>query len=480
MAELLKRKTPLAFPVKVVQFGEGNFLRAFIDWMIDEMNKKAGFNGAVQIVQPLERGNSEMIQQQDGLYTLILRGVIDGKLVENTRVIESVKGCLNAYTEWQSVIETFLGKDLRFCFSNTTEAGIEYKEEPYTPGTAQKTFPAKVTALLYERFKAGLPGLIFLPCELIDKNGIMLKTHMLHYIEAWQLGKEYADYVQNQCLFCCTLVDRIVAGYPRNEAEAIWEKLGYRDNLLDCGEPFHFFVVEGPDSVGDELPFKKAGLNVVLVRNQAPYRTRKVRFLNGAHTATIPAAYLAGFDFVDEVVSDPLFGKYMRRILFDEVFPTVDLPDAEKQEFASAVLERFANPFAMHRLLSIALNSISKWKVRVLPTLLDYQKQFGKLPDILTFSLAALIAFYRNENGTGLGRVNAYPVSDSEGIAAFFEAEWKENASNLSALVKDVLSRTDFWGMDLNTVSGLAEKTVENLKAIMTDGVRLAAGAYLK
>ena len=469
--DLLKRQTPCNMPVKVVQFGEGNFLRAFID----EMNRKVGFNGSVQIIQPLDKGLSDMINAQDGLYTLILRGIADGKLVEDTRVIESVKGCLNAYTEWDKAMETFRGADLRFCFSNTTEAGIEYKAEPYTPGITQTTFPAKVTALLYERFKAGLPGLIFLPCELIDKNGITLKKYMIQYATEWALGADYINYIENANTFCCTLVDRIVAGYPRATADAICEKLGYKDNLLDCGEPFHFFVIEAPDGVEKELPLREAGLDVVFVKNQAPYRTRKVRFLNGAHTATIPAAYLAGFDFVDEVVADPFFGKYMRTLLFEEVYPTVDLPDDEKTAFASAIVERFANPFAMHRLLSIALNSVSKWKVRVLPSLLDYLKSKGQLPKVLSFSLAALIAFYRNEGGTGLGRVNAYPVADSDGIAAFFEEQWKNN--EIPALVRNVLARTDFWDMDLNTVPGLTENVTANLKNIMADGVRLAAGA---
>ena len=473
--DLLKRQTPCNMPVKVVQFGEGNFLRAFIDWMIDEMNRKVGFNGSVQIIQPLDKGLSDMINAQDGLYTLILRGIADGKLVEDTRVIESVKGCLNAYTEWEKAMETFRSTDLRFCFSNTTEAGIEYKAEPYTPGVTQTTFPAKVTALLYERFKAGLPGLIFLPCELIDKNGITLKKYMIQYATEWALGADYIDYIENANTFCCTLVDRIVAGYPRATADAICEKLGYKDNLLDCGEPFHFFVIEAPDGVEKELPLREAGLDVVFVKNQAPYRTRKVRFLNGAHTATIRAAYLAGFDFVDEVVADPFFGKYMRTLLFEEVYPTVDLPDDEKTAFASAIVERFANPFAMHRLLSIALNSVSKWKVRVLPSLLDYLKIKGQLPKVLSFSLAALIAFYRNEGGTGLGRVNAYPVADSNGIAAFFEEQWKNN--EIPALVRNVLARTDFWDIDLNTVPGLTDNVTANLKNIMADGVRLAAGA---
>jgi len=477
--DLLKRKTPLNMPVKVIQFGEGNFLRAFFDWMVDEMNRKAGFNGSVLMVKPREGGNCDAVNAQDGLYTLISRGIENGKLIEKASVIEAVKGCLMAHGQWDELLKAFCGAELQFCVSNTTEAGIEYKPEPYVPGQPQTTFPAKVTALLFGRFKAGLPGLTFLPCELIDKNGIKLRECMLKYVSDWNLGAEFGKYIENDCLFCCTLVDRIVAGYPKAEAAEICAKLGYEDKLIVCAEPFHFLVIEGPASLEKALPLKAAGINVVYTDDQSPYRTRKVRFLNGAHTSTIPAAYLVGFDFVDEAVNDPLFGKYMRSVLFDEVFPTVPLPEAEKTEFASAVLERFANPFAMHRLLSIALNSVSKWKVRVLPTLLDYQKAFGKLPQILTFSLAALIAFYRNENGVGLGRVNPYPVSDSNGIPAWFEAEWKANGADPDTLVNHVLARTDFWDMDLNTVAGLPQTVANDLKMICTDGVRLAVRSLI-
>ncbi len=464
--EILHRSDSVQPPVRIVQFGEGNFLRAFIDWMIDRLNKETAFRSSVMIVQVLKEGMGDVLNEQNGLYTLILRGIQDGKCVEEIQKIESVSGCINAVTQWEQVQALFRTPELRFSFSNTTEAGIEYKPEDYTPGLPQTTFPAKVAALLFERYQAGLPGLIFLPCELIEQNGIMLKKYILQYAEDWKLGTDFLRYVEEQNIFCCTLVDRIVAGYPRSEAEQICRKLGCLDKLLVCAEPFHFFVIEAPECVEKELPFSDAGLNVIFVKDQTPYRTRKVRFLNGAHTAAIPAAYLAGFDFVDEVVADPLFGKYLRTVLFDEIFPTVPLPDQEKQTFAEAVLERFANPFAMHRLLSIALNSVSKWKVRVLPSLLDYQKMIGSLPKVLTFSLAALIAFYRNRDGIGQSRVNEYPVQDNPEIVMFFAENWQNP--------EKILSRTDFWGMDLNTVPGLTCQVKKNLDSILKNGIRLA------
>ena len=275
-------------------------------------------------------------------------------------------------------------------------------------------------------------------------------------------------------------MDRIVAGFPRGEAEHIWQKLSYRDDLLDCGEPFHFFVIEGPQSIEKELPFREAGLNVVFVQDQTPYRTRKVRFLNGAHTASVLAAYLAGFDYVDEMVRDELFGKYLKQVLFKEVFPTVPLPDPEKQAFAEAVLERFANPFAMHRLLSISLNSVSKWKVRVLPSLLDYVRMNGVLPKLLTFSMAALIAFYENKNGTGINRVNAYPVSDSPEIVRFFEEVFQQFSGDPGKIAESVLAKKEFWDMDLNQIPGMTRQVSENLKQIKTDGIRASAWSLLR
>ncbi len=472
---LLHRSEPCTLPLKAVQFGEGNFMRAYIDWMIDRMNKSGLFNGSVRLVQPRnpDLRICESINAQDGLYTLILRGIEHGELVEDVQVIESVKDCINAVSEWDKCLATFRTESLRFCFSNTTEAGIVYNAEAYVPGEPQTAFPAKLTALLLVRFRAGLPGLVFMPCELIDRNGEQLRECMLHYAADWQCGDDFADYIRKECVFCNTLVDRIVAGYPKTEADDLCRKFGYMDNLIVCGEPFHFLALEGAESIRAELPLEQAGINVVYTGNLNPYRTRKVRFLNGAHTAMVPAAYLAGFDFVDQVVNDPFFGKYVRAVLMDEVLPTVDLPDGEKRAFAAAVSERFANPFAMHRLLSIALNSVSKWKVRILPTLLDYYDLRGALPPVLTFSLAALIAFYRNENATGPAR-GGYPIADNPGIAEFFEAEWRKN--NIPELVRNILGRTDFWDTDLNIVPGMTDTVTRNLERIMAEGTRAAAG----
>lgn len=486
---LLRRTKDTALPVKVMQFGEGNFLRAFIDWMINEMNKQGKFNGMVQLVQPLEKGMGDMINAQDGLYTLILRGVANGKVEENREIIECVKGCLNPYSQWAETVACACGEDLRFVFSNTTEAGIEYKPEPYTPGKCQNTYPAKLASLLYERFKAfngaADKGLVLIPCELIDKNGTNLKKCILNYAKDWNLPAEFTAWINESNLFVNTLVDRIVAGYPRAEAAKIEAELGYNDNLIDCGEIFHFFVIEGPQSLSKELPLIDAGLQVVITDNQTPYRTRKVRFLNGAHTADVLAASLGGLTFVDEMMNDPDFGRMVCKAINDEIFYTVQLPEEEKRFFADSVIERFKNPFAQHRLLSISLNSVSKWKVRVMPSLLDYVQMKGRLPEVLAFSLAALIRFYMLElkDGTAEGSVDGrtYPVADSEDVLRFFAdatAQFKADG-NTAKLVASVLGNKEFWGMDLNTVPGLAEFATAKLELINKDGIRSAVKTIL-
>lgn len=425
--EKLSRKDAIKYPVKVLQFGEGNFLRAFVDWMIDRMNKNNCFNGSVRIIQALEQGMGDVINSQGGLYHVIRRGVANGKSQEEIDLVESVESVVNAVTEREKMIESALLPELRFVFSNTTEAGIEYRENV-------DTFPAKVAEIVTARCQSGLGGLIFIPCELIEHNGDKLKECVLKYIS----DEKVRAYVENECIFCNTLVDRIVAGFPKNEAEKYWETLGVRDDLLVCCEPFFFFVIECPEVVAKEFPANLAGVDVLFTKDQTPYRTRKVRFLNGAHTASVLGAHLAGLTFVDEMVRDEKFGKFLRQVLFSEVMPTIELPENEKLNYAESVLERFANPYANHRLLSIALNSTSKWRVRVLPTLLDYVKIKGELPEALTQSMAYLINFYRSVD-----------FEDSPSVKEFF-------ATNPT--VEAILGNQELWGMDLNTISGFTQQ----------------------
>ena len=373
---------------KILQFGEGNFLRCFIDWMVQKMNDRAGFDGQVQIIQPI--GDelcvpSQILNARGGKYHTCLRGVIGGKTVEEIEEISSVKGVdLAANLEKYATLPS-----LRFVVSNTTEAGIQYVK-------GENTFPAKVLRLLKARHAAGLPGLVFIPCELIEHNGDNLKKCVLqHLADAPDAALE--AYVRNDCVFCSTLVDRIVAGRPDPESAARYEKqLGERDGVLVCGEPFHFFVIETPDGfdLERELPLRKAGVNVVYTPDMQPYRTRKVRFLNATHTTMVYLGLEKGFTEVAQCIADPEFNAFVRQVVFDEIFPTVDLPDAEKKEYAESVLERFANPFAHHQLKSIALNTIAKWKTRCLPVVCDYYRLNGKLPEAMMKGYEAIARHY--------------------------------------------------------------------------------------
>ncbi len=432
---VVSRNEPFPLPIRILQFGEGNFLRGFIDWMVERMNAQGLFQGGVQLVQPRGQSKCAAFNAQAGLYTVILRGIDHGQVMETIERIQCVKGCLNTVTDWAEIEALACSPDLRFVVSNTTEAGIEYIEHA-------NTFPAKIARLLQARFYAQQPGLIFLPCELIERNGEQLKACVLRYCT----DAAVRAYIERACVFCNTLVDRIVSGYPGENAERYWQQLGYEDHLMVCGEPFHFMAIEAPRSVRDELPFEAAGLNVLFTDDLTPYRTRKVRLLNGAHTASVLAGHLAGFTWVDEMVRDPAFNAYLRTILFDEILPTIDLPDAEKRAFAESVLERFANPFAQHRLLSIALNSVAKWKVRILPTILDYLALYGTLPVGLTASMASLIAFYQRG-----------PVQDVPQVVDFFATQ---------PTVKMILARSDFWGMDLNALPDFTRQVEIKLKEL--------------
>ncbi len=471
-------------PVKAVQFGEGNFLRAFIDYQIDVMNEKTDFNGSVVMVQPLQNGMGDMINAQDAVYTTILSGVENGERVEEDRVITSVKECVNPYRDYDKYIKLADNPDLKFIFSNTTEAGIAYDPSVKLEDKPQLSFPGKVTAFLYRRYKTFggdvNKGLIFIPCELIDKNGQMLRKWVLKHAEDWKLEKSFIEWVDASCDFCCSLVDRIVPGYPRAEAEAICERLGYKDNLLDAAEKFLFWAIEYTHkSHEDELPTGKAGLNVVWTDDMSFYRTRKVRILNGTHTMTVLAAYLAGKTTIEECMKDPLVSAFMDQGLFKEIIPSMDGDKALLESYATDVLNRFRNPSIVHLLLSISLNSTSKFKTRDLPSLTGYLKKYGKLPKTLVFSLAALIAFYEGEKREdgyfGKREANEYKIMDSPDVIDFFASKYAETyasaAEKASALASSVLKKTEWWGEDLSAIEGLENLVKEDLEKIWTLGM---------
>ncbi|POO87509.1 tagaturonate reductase [Clostridium sp. 3-3] len=474
-------KNHKSYPVKVIQFGEGNFLRAFVDWQIDKMNKEADFNGSVAVVQPLEGGLIHMLNEQDCLYTLYLQGIQNGKATKTHTVIDCIDRAVDPYKDYNKYLELAEIPSVRFIISNTTEAGIVFENDDKLEGGCQNGYPSKLTALLYHRFKtfngALDKGLNIIPCELIDRNGEKLKEIVLKYAEIWNLGDEFITWINTANTFFCSLVDRIVPGYPRDTIEEVRAELGYDDNLVDVGEVFHLWVIEGPQCLKEELPIEKAGLNVKVVDDMTPYRTRKVRILNGPHTAMVPVAYLYGLETVGETVDHEIMGQYVRELIFDEIVPTLDLPHDELVQFGNDIIERFQNPYVKHYLMSIALNSMSKYKTRDLPSLTEYLKRKGELPRKLVFSLAALIEFYKGKRGN-----EDIKLADDEHILELYKNLWSEcdgSESGLKTLVTKVLAYDRNWGMDLNEIEGLTQSVTDNLILIEKAGMKEAVKSVL-
>lgn len=468
-------------PERVLQFGEGNFMRAFVDFFIDKMNETANFNSKVVLVQPIPKFTTpdvgDFINEQEGLYTLYLRGSENGQEVSSKRVISCISRCLNAYSDYEAVMECAKNPELRFITCNTTEAGIVYDPSCQFTDTPANSFPAKLTQFLYKRFEAFQgdvkKGFIILSCELIDNNGKELEKCVLKHAADWNLGEAFTEWIKEANLFCSTLVDRIVTGYPRSDADALNQENGYIDKVLNTGEIFGFWVIEGPQSIKEEFPCDTANLPILITDDHKPYKQRKVRILNGAHTSMVLGAYLAGQDIVRDCMKDDVIRGYMNQAIYKEIIPTLTLPEEELMSFAASVTDRFQNPFIDHALLSISLNSTAKWKARVLPSLEGYLEKTGQVPPCLSASLAFYLAFYK-----GIGFVDAtftgdrngknqYPISDDPKVLEFYDAHKDDSAADY---VHAVLSETSFWEKDLTTLAGLEETVVKDFTFIQEKG----------
>lgn len=462
-------------PIKVVQFGEGNFLRAFVGYAFQELNKHADLNAGIAVVQPIERGLIRMLNDQDGLYTLFMKGIKQGKEIQDIELISNIVKGVDPYTDYDDYLSLAKEESLQFVISNTTEAGIAYVSADTPEMRPPSSFPAKLTLLLHERFKHfnGDPkkGLTIIPCELINYNADTLKEIIINYIDDWNLGEDFKTWVSKNNSFHNTLVDRIVPGYPKDEIESYNGQLDYHDNLIVAAEAFFLWVIEGGDDLRAKLPFHKTDLDVKIVADMQPYRTRKVRILNGAHTAMVPFSILYGNITVKQSVDNEFTGAFINKVVFDEIVDTVDMDRGELKEFSSEVFDRFRNPFIVHNLSSIALNSISKFKVRVLPSLLQYVNIHKKVPVNLTFAFAALIRFYKGTwNGKNL------PVNDSEDIMATFKELWQSD--DYSEIAKNVLAIETYWGEDLNKVEDLANAIALALKEIDANGIETGYNNY--
>ena len=454
----------------VIQFGEGGFLRGFADYFFQKLQDKGLFDGSVVIVQPIEKGMCSVLEQQGCEYNLFLRGIDNGQVVDEHTHIDIISRCVNPYENFESYMKLAENPDFRFIVSNTTEAGIEYVDSNQFTDAPARSFPGKLTQLLYKRFRLGLKGFIILSCELIDHNGEELEKCCLRYADLWGLGEEFKTWLVQENDFCSTLVDRIVTGFPRDEHEELCRRIGEQDNMMDTAEIFHLWVIQG--SHEDELPLQKAGFHVVWTDNVDPYKKRKVRILNGAHTSMVLGAYLAGQDIVRGCMENEAIRGFMNRAIYEEIIPTMTLPDRELKEFADAVADRFDNPFIDHELLAISLNSTSKWRERVLPSLKDYVEKCGRLPRCLTASLAFYLAFYRAvrpvaDGFSGMGCGREYPVCDDRHVLEFFYSHRDDKAV---VLTRAALANTGFWGEDLTRIEGLMEAVVADLDRIEAEG----------
>ena len=420
---------------KVIQFGEGGFLRGFVDWIIQVTNENTDFNAGVVVVQPIEMGMCDKLEEQNCVYTHIMRGMKNGVPTVEKKLVDSISRTVQPYRDFDAYLSLAENPDFRFVVSNTTESGIAYNEADSPDNAPNVTFPAKVTMLLKKRFDLGLKGFIFLPCELIDKNGTTLREYILKYADKWGYGGDFINWVKNDNIFYNTLVDRIVTGYPKGEDI----NLGYEDNMLNTSELFHLWVIEGPKEITKEFPFDKTDLNIIVTDNLERYRTRKVRILNGAHTSMIPYAMLEGIETVGDCMNDENMSAFVKKCVYDEIIPTLDLPESELLDYADNVFERFQNPFIRHLCASISLNSVSKFKVRVLPSLQEYINRKGEMPKNLIFSFAKLIEFYKV--GT--------PNDDSK-VMEFMK----------TATIPEILGNTDFWGEDLSYLADEVQKYV--------------------
>ena len=471
-------------PEKIIQFGEGNFLRAFVDWIIWNMNQKTNFNASVAVVQPIDRGMAEWLNGQDCLYHVNLQGRLNGEAINSLERIDVISRALNPYSQNAAFMALADQPEIRFVISNTTEAGITFDPTCKFTDAPASSYPGKLVQLLYRRYKTfeGDPkkGLILMPCELIFLNGHHLKDCIRKYIELWKddFATDYEgfkEWFEKYNYVCATLVDRIVPGFPRKDIAAIQEKVGYADNLVVQAEIFHLWVIEKPENMSieqlrEEFPAEKAGLHVLIAESEKPYHERKVTLLNGPHTVLSPVAYLSGINIVRDACNDPVIGKYIHKVQFEELMETLNLPMEELRQFASDVLERFNNPYVDHQVTSIMLNSFPKFETRDLPGLKTYLERKGELPKGLVLGLAAIITYYKG--GT---RADGAPIqpNDAQEIMDLLQQLWATGCTRKVA--EGVLGATDvIWKeskQNLNEIPGLTDMVASFLDSIQEKGM---------
>ncbi|WP_025677024.1 tagaturonate reductase [Paenibacillus massiliensis] len=462
---------------RVIQFGDGNFMRGFAEWHIDVMNERLGWNTGVVVLQARAEGTSaEGLNEQGGVYTLQLEGIQHGEEVREQRVIECITRGMNPHRQYEAFMQLADSPDIRFVLSNTTESGIVYDPDDRLEDQPQRSFPGKLAALLYRRYQTfqadPSKGWIIVPCELIERNGEILRDIIVQHAHRWELEEGFLHWLKEANTFCNSLVDRIVPGYPKDRAAELQQQLGYQDPFMIVGEPYHLWVIEGPEYVRAEFPADLAKLNLLVVDDLKPYREQKVRILNGAHTALTPVAYLSDLETVREAVEDPEVGAYIRNLIHREIIPTLDLSEQALKSFAEDVIDRFRNPFIKHYVMSIALNSFSKFRTRNLPVLLEYHAKHNELPSATVFALAALLVMYKGRRGA-----EKIELSDNPVILQELQDMWRDctcTREELGILARAVLQHEDWWGQDLTGIAGLVDQLADQMFIMETHGMKEA------
>ncbi len=458
------------YPVKVLQFGGGNFLRGFVDYLIDRYNKACQADIGIAVIKVTPRGDYKQWKSQNGLYHVRNKGLQQGKMLDQTELISSVSTILHAYQEWDQFLETAHDPNIKFIISNTTESGLKISEHDRKDGTPPDSFPAKLTCWLYQRFLhfkgAKSAACTFIPCELLIDNGLLLKELILTTGLRWELDPTFLTWIETEQTFCNTLVDRIVPGIQQAALPAVWEEIGYEDQMATEGEPYHLWAIEGPDHIKASFPLDQAGLNVVFTPDLQPFRKRKVRILNGAHTALVPVAYLLGLRIVRDSVNDEVAGAFLTKLLAEEILPVMNMPMEEVTSYADTVIERFKNPYIDHYLISIALNSLSKFTSRLMPSVRDYMATNDTAPCLITCSLACIILMYRGSyNGETI------PLKDDPVVLQKLAGLWQEYAEVPQQLAQTALSWEAGWGIDLSKDPKIVDAVTHHLTSIQQNGI---------
>lgn len=468
-------------PIRILQFGEGNFLRAFVDWQIDVANKAGVMDMGVAVCQPIldpehkVLGMIDRLHTQDNMYHVYLEGIDNKTPKKDIRLVQCIMDSFNPYIDYATYEKYILSPDVRFVISNTTEAGIRYEEGDDLAAKPPKSFPAKMTALLHRRFEHfkgdSTKGLIIICCELIEDNGSTLHDYVLRHARHNNLSDEFVSWVENSCYFCDTLVDRIVPGFPHDTIDTIKEEIGYNDNLVVKGELYHLWAIggNGYKILQQEFPLDKAGLHVLFINSIKQFRDKKVRILNGSHTGMVPISLQMGCETVMDAFNTPSIETFVNGMVEKEVLPVIDEPIDELLNFAEGILERFYNPYIKHMLETISLNSISKWEARNYPTAKDNWTKKGEIAKHTCFTFAALLTLYSGKSG--------FKPSDTPEFVAFIQNAWGER--NVEERVTKIIKEGDMFIEDFTLVTPFVSTVARYITDIEALGMSEALDKFL-